>query len=77
MLEKDIETVSSVMYVSINPVYVVLAWKRIKKVLVEGQKPTTNSAMVPCQLWPNPNGCCPVGRVECYKYSACQVARHQ
>ena len=44
---------------------------------MERENTSPNSAMVPCQLWPTPNGGCPVGRVECYKYSACQVAQHQ
>lgn len=43
----------------------------------EALKPSHNSAMVPCQLWPKPNEHCPVGRESCYKYTACQVAQHQ
>lgn len=47
----------------------------VETITTGGTQPiTSNSAMVPCKLWPNPKkGCCPAGRMECYKYSACQV----
>lgn len=51
--------------------------KVCRSIIAEGQNTSTNSAMVPCRLWPNPEGNCPVGRGTCYKYTACQVAQHQ